>query len=81
MAFLRRGTVRRPHRMEAHLELHRVGMTPIRVYLKDISCFEEHRINASNVLTFIWFVTGSMISVTEDFETVDAMVNGEAVAP
>ncbi len=81
MAFLRRANVRRPHTLYARVELHRVGSTPINVFLKDISCWEEHRINENNNLVFMWFTNGSMISVAESFEDVDAMVNSWEVAP
>jgi len=81
MAYLRRGRVRVPRKLSDAAVFTRPGGMPIRVYFKDISCWEEHQINPKNTLVFIYFTNASMISVTETFEQVDQLANGSAVTP
>lgn len=80
MAFIRRGCVKRPHREDALICLTRVGMHPITVYLKDISCWEEHQLNPKLTIVIMYFITGSNFSVIETFEAIDELANGKAVA-
>lgn len=45
---------------------------PISVFLKDISCFEEHSINLFHKVTTIYFLNGSNVVVREDFDAVES---------
>lgn len=79
MAFLRRGNIRVPHPPQACITLHRIDGFPIKCYLKDISCFEEHSINLLDHVVTVYFTNNSSVAVREEFVHIDLVVNREAV--
>lgn len=80
MAFLRRGNIRVPHRPDAMVKLTRIGNRPVTVYLKDISCWEEHEINPRMILVMMYMTNGSNFAVQEEFDAIDGEVNGKEVS-
>ncbi len=71
MSSSRRGNVSFPHRPQAGIKLHRVDGFPISIYLKDISCFEEHPLNLFHMVTTVYFSNGSNVVVREDFDAIN----------
>lgn len=81
MAFLRRGTVKVPHKKDAVICLTRVDGSPIVLRLGDINCWEEHDIGRSlGKLTTVYHFLSST-PVREPFDAIDQEINGKAVQP
>lgn len=80
MAFLRRGNVKVPHKQAAFIRLTRIDGTPITFLLKDINCWEEYQV--SQTLGKLVMVSHflSSTAVRESFDSIDAEINGKAVA-
>lgn len=77
MSFLRRGSARVPRRLTDFMDLHRVDGRPQKVYLRNLSCWEEHQTNGGSKIVMIYEMLGSSFAVRETFEEVDALVNVE----
>ena len=81
MAFLRRGYCKVLHKPSDFLLLPRVDGIPVKVLLKDISCFEEHQINLFDKIVLVYFPLGANIAIRTTFDELCAMIEAKAVQP
>lgn len=79
MSFVRRGTIKRPHKQSAAILLHRIDGTPVRLQLRIISCREEHEMPRGGRFTTVYWDIASSTAVRESFDEIDKEINGSAV--
>lgn len=81
MAFLRRGTVKRPYKKESTITLTRSDGSPVKFTINDIEAWEEYHVGKVLGKQVSVRYNSSFITVKESFETIDQEINGKAVQP
>jgi len=79
MAFIRRGNISFLHKPSARIIVHRFDGTVVNLLLREIGCYEEHKMPCGHFVVCIYWGIASMTCVRETFLELDFLLKSQEV--